>query len=131
MTHRPTRAAHLDTVARCGALLVLALIVALPLALALCPGSSLDGGASGAGVGTGDEVAAALTGLDRGLHRARILPAPAPCDAPAVLLAASPRTLVHDADAYEAAAPPCDGSPQTSPGDARPGPAGLGYQLRR
>ncbi len=131
MIARPTRTATLDGVARCGTLLVIALVVALPLTLALCPASALDGGtASGAGAGTGDVLAAALSSLDRDLHGTRLLPAPARCETPAAMHV----TPIHPTDrgtlAFDATAPPI-GSREDTPGDARPGPTGLGHQLRR
>ena len=131
MIQRPTPAVTLDGIARCGTLLVIALVVALPLTLALCPASALDGGtASGAGAGTGDVVAAALSSLDRDLHGTRLLPAPARCDAPAAMHLAPIRPVDAGALAFDATAPPI-GSRENTPGDARPGPTGLGHQLRR
>jgi hypothetical protein len=56
-----------------GTALVLALVVALPLTLALLPPSAL-GGESGAGAGTGDLAAAALSHLDQDLQVQRLLP---------------------------------------------------------
>ena len=123
---------HLDRVARCGTLLVIALVVALPLTLALCPASALDGGgASGAGAGTGDVVAAALSSLDRDLHGIPLLPAPARCEAPAAMPVDFVSVTDHGALAFDATAPPSVGSREDTPGNALAGPAGLGHTLRR
>ncbi|MDF1701371.1 MAG: hypothetical protein P1V36_09475 [Planctomycetota bacterium] len=131
---RSTRAAGLDGIARCGSLLVIALVVALPLAMACCPADMLGGsdGASGVGAGTGDEVAAALTSLDRDLHGARILPAPARNDlaCAAALGTSALATSIAFLHSFDALAPPPRlGSRADTPGDARPGPTDLGHPL--
>jgi hypothetical protein len=92
-----------------GAALVVALILVLPLALALVPQEAL-------GDGSGDVTAAALHGLDRGLHAAGPLPAlgaaiPWP---PLPLGAALPGT-------DDPAAPP---APEGPPSHAAAGPEG-------
>lgn len=132
MSRRLTSTAHLDALARWGSLLVAALVIALPLTMAFCPPSALDGGgASGAGAGTGDAVAAALSGIDRGLNATRLLPAPERVDGPALVADLSFASTDLGAAAFDANAPPPVGSREAVPGDARPGQAGLGHHLRR
>ena len=122
--------ARWDRIARCGSLLVIALVVALPLTLAFCPASALDGGgASGAGAGTGDVIAAALSSLDRDLHGTRLLPAPTRCTQPALGPTLFLSSTDVGTDAFDATAPPSMGSREDTPGDARPGPHGFGFPL--
>lgn len=74
------RALHARTRTVCiGSALVLALIAALPVALAFVPAETFTSDA-GAGMGTGDLSAAALSSLDRDLQTSRALPphTPAP-----------------------------------------------------
>jgi hypothetical protein len=102
--------------------LVITLVVALPAAMAVCSASTL--GLDGSG--SGDLVAAALSGLDRDLHGARIHTAPArdplscmPAFAAGTLLAVAPeprRATTIDGDA----APP-------RPADALAGPGADGH----
>lgn len=120
----------LSPLATCGALVVLALVLALPLVLAFCPVEALTGqdGMSGVGAGTGDEVAAAVSSLDRQLQDSERLPPPArrghtpgsdsPFLAPSIERGALLRT-----------GPPRSGSRPGTPGDARVGLTDLGHQL--
>lgn len=132
MMHARTPARRLDGVARCGSLLVVALVLALPLTLAFCPADTLGSsdGASGVGAGTGDEIAAALSSLDRDLHGGRVLPEPARLDGPHLAPFGALAPLDTTADAFDAHAPPPLGSRDDTPGNASTGPAGLGHQLR-
>lgn len=127
MIRSTTRIEHLDAVARAGTLLVVALVCALPLAMALCPPSALNG----AGAGTGDVVAAALSSLDRDLNGARLLPEPERRDTPPSMTVASACPIDTDAFAYDANAPPVLGVFDSTPGNARAGVTGLGHHLRR
>jgi hypothetical protein len=56
-----------------GMILVLGLVAALPVALALVPSETLHGD-MGAGAGSGDLCAAALSSLDHDLQNSRALP---------------------------------------------------------
>ncbi len=130
MKRRRTRSERLDGVALCGTLLVAALVVAVPLAMALCPADALGGsGASGVGAGTGDVIAAALSGFDRDLHGAGMLPAPERNHDPVFPAAAAFPASDARAHAFDATAPPRLGARASTPGDARSGPTDLGHQL--
>ena len=130
MSRPRASAERLDAVARCGTLLVAALVIALPLAMALCPADSLgESTAAGVGAGTGDVVAAALSGFARDVQGVQVLPALEPCQDPVPALVAAPFAAEGSVHAFDATAPPTVGSRATMPGDTRAGPTDLGHQL--
>ncbi|MDA1195131.1 MAG: hypothetical protein O2894_08090 [Planctomycetota bacterium] len=127
MSRPPARAARLDRVARCGAVLVIALVAVLPLALAFVPADALANG-DVVGAGTGDELAAALSSLDRGLHGRRLVPVTA--EQPACLAAAPFAALAPLPRSLDTVGGP-PGDVPARPGNALPGPSDLGHPLRR
>jgi hypothetical protein len=133
---QPKRTARLTPIGVCGALVVTALVLALPLTLVFCPAETLGGtdGASGVGAGTGDEVAAAVSSLSRDLRGANDLPQPTRCsDAPNAGVPGLPPDLAFARGArfgaHPGTTPPRSGSRLATPGDARVGLTDLGHQL--
>ena len=125
----PLRApAKLSGTALLGTVLVIALVAALPAALALCPVDTLCG--DGAGAGTGDLVAAALSGLDRDLHAPRFLPAHTRHPLAMVpVLAATPWPVGDRSTALAAAHRRVDAPPRPAEVLAGPGADGFPFRL--
>ncbi len=128
--------ARLAPIGVCGALVVTALVLALPLTLVFCPAEALGtgDGATGVGAGTGDEVAAAVSSLSRDIRGANDLPQPTRCsDAPNAGVPGLPPDLAFARGArfgaHPGTMPRHSGSRLATPGNARVGLTDLGHQL--